>query len=308
MGMEYVGIIILFAAIFIFIYGFLYYISYEKIMISNRLLQIKNLNNSYMEENGTENHLFTGRLFREIYSSLCHFLMKATPGYKLDALTRKLEKAGILKHCSVQNWIYKEIMIMIISSALICMLTYAISRSAIKTLFMAIIFTILVKVCIRFYITKKIEIRRRNILKDLPYTLDLITVSVEAGTSFDGAMARVITNISGDICDEFAKCLKEIKMGIQRKIALRNMSERCEVPELTTFVNSLIQADELGVSLGRVLRIESANLREARKQRAREKAMKAPVKMLFPLIFFIFPSIFIIILGPSLIKIFSAFK
>lgn len=283
-------------------------INYEKIMINNRLLQIKNLNNSCTEENETENHLLTGKLFREIYSTLCHVLLKATPSYKLDALTRKLEKAGILKHCSVQNWIYKEVMIMLTSSALICILIYAISGSVIKTLIMATVFILFVKVCMRFYIAKKIEIRKRNILKNLPYTLDLITVSVEAGASFDGAMARVIINISGDICDEFAKCLKEIKMGIQRKIALRNMSERCEVPELTTFINSLIQADELGVSLGKVLRIESSNLREIRKQKAREKAMKAPVKMLFPLIFFIFPSIFIIILGPSLIKIFSEFK
>ena len=96
-------------------------------------------------------------------------------------------------------------------------------------------------------------------------------------------------------------------MGIQRKVALRNMSERCGVKELSMFITSLIQADELGVSLGRVLRIESENLREHRKQVAREKAMKAPIKMLFPLIFFIFPSIFIIILGPAAINIYNVF-
>jgi tight adherence protein C len=132
-------------------------------------------------------------------------------------------------------------------------------------------------------------------------------VSVEAGLSFDGAMTRVINNLSGELCDEFGKSLKEIKMGIQRQEALRNMSERCDVKELSTLVTSLIQADELGVSLGKVLRIEAANLREHRKQSAREKAMKAPIKMLFPLIFFIFPSIFIIILGPAIIKIIAIF-
>ena len=92
-------------------------------------------------------------------------------------------------------------------------------------------------------------------------------------------------------------------MGIQRKAALKNMSDRCEVSELSMLITSLIQADTLGVGLGHVLRVESASLREHRKQVAREKAMKAPIKMLFPLIFFIFPSIFIIILGPALIKI-----
>jgi Flp pilus assembly protein TadB len=158
-----------------------------------------------------------------------------------------------------------------------------------------------------FYISSKIESRKSIILKDLPYTLDLITVSVEAGLSFDGAMARVVNNISGELCDEFAKALKEIRMGIQRKTALRNLSDRCDVKELSMLVTSLIQADDLGVSLGKVLRIESANLREHRKQIAREKAMKAPIKMLFPLIFFIFPSIFIIILGPAVIRIFGIF-
>lgn len=96
-------------------------------------------------------------------------------------------------------------------------------------------------------------------------------------------------------------------MGIERKVALRNMSNRCEVEELSMFITSIIQADELGVSLGKVLRIESDNLREHRKQVVREKAMKAPVKMLFPLVFFIFPAIFIIILGPVVIQMMDMF-
>lgn len=149
--------------------------------------------------------------------------------------------------------------------------------------------------------------QKEKILKELPYALDLITVSIEAGLSFDGAMAKVVGNTNGALCDEFAKSLKEINMGIERKTALKNMSDRCNVPELSSFISSLIQADELGVSLSKVLRIESANLREHRKQAAREKAMKAPIKMLFPLVFFIFPSIFIIILGPTVIKILDMF-
>ena len=124
---------------------------------------------------------------------------------------------------------------------------------------------------------------------------------------FDGALARVISNINGELCDEFANSLKEIRMGIERKVALRNMSDRCDVKALSMLVTSIIQADELGVSLSRVLRIESENLREHRKQVAREKAMKAPIKMLFPLVFFIFPTIFIIILGPAVIRMITIF-
>ena len=306
--MDYIAVIIFFIAVFVFTYGVLYSLNYGKIMVKNRIARVKNLKNLFPYQDIPDDQLFTGKLFKEFYTTLCKFLLKITPSYKLIVLNKKLEKAGLLKYSSAQKWLYNKSMIMLISFISSCLLTYIISGNIIKALSISFIIILFINVYIRFYIAKKIDKRKRNILKDLPYTLDLITVSVEAGASFDGAMGRVITNIKGDICDEFAKCLKEIKMGIQRKLALKNMSERCGVKELTTFVNSLIQADELGVSLGRVLRIEAANLREHRKQKAREKAMKAPVKMLFPLIFFIFPSIFIIILGPALIKIVNVFK
>jgi tight adherence protein C len=131
---------------------------------------------------------------------------------------------------------------------------------------------------------------------------------VEAGLSLDGAIARIVSNIRGILSEEFSKTLKEMRMGIDKKQALRNMSDRCDVRDLSVLVNALIQADELGVSLGKVLRIEGAQLREKRRQAAREKAMKAPVKILFPLIVFIFPAIFVIILGPAVINMIELFK
>jgi len=137
---------------------------------------------------------------------------------------------------------------------------------------------LLISTIFNFYLSKKVNRRKKIIVRELPYTLDLITVSVEAGLSFDGAMARVIVNISGELCDEFSKTLKEIRMGIQRKVALKNMGQRCEVKELSMLLTSLIQADDLGVGLANVLRIESAGLREHRTQVAREAAMKAPIK------------------------------
>ncbi|KRQ85778.1 Bacterial type II secretion system protein F domain protein [Caloramator mitchellensis] len=198
-------------------------------------------------------------------------------------------------------------MTVIIAFLLSYMLFDLILKNMLKSGLMAVLIAILVNTLFNFNLSSRIEKRKRNILRDLPYILDLITVSVEAGLSFDGAIARVIENIKGDLSDEFAKTLKEIRMGIQRKVALKNLSDRCDVREISMLVTSLIQADELGVSLGKVLRIESANLREQRKQIAREKALKAPIKMLFPLIFFIFPTIFTIILGPAVIKIYNFF-
>jgi len=293
--------VILFLTIFIIIYGVLAYLSNDKIGIEKRIEQIKDINKESYED--TLNTSFSERAIKPFYEYFSRLLLKTTPNNKINLLNKKLERAGLLKNSSTENWMYRKSMIIIIVSTTFAILTFLIGASILNALIFLALIMLFLNVFFNFYLSRKITQRKKNILKDLPYTLDLITVSVEAGLSFDGAMVRVVANISGEICEEFAKCLKEIRMGIQRKIALKNMSERVEVRELSTFITSLIQADEMGISLGKVLRIESANLREHRKQVAREKAMKAPVKMLFPLIFFIFPSIFIIILGPAIIKV-----
>ncbi|RKD28784.1 type II secretion system F family protein [Thermohalobacter berrensis] len=134
-----------------------------------------------------------------------------------------------------------------------------------------------------------------------------MTVSVEAGLSFDGALERLINNIEGILSHEFSRVLSEIRMGKSRKEALKDMSTRCGVSDLTALIGALIQADELGVGVSNVLRVQSVQMRQKRRQRAQEKAMKAPVKMLFPLIFFIFPAIFVVLLGPAVIKIIEIF-
>ncbi|WP_057979707.1 type II secretion system F family protein, partial [Caloramator mitchellensis] len=254
----------------------------------------------------TSEKSFLERAILPIYNYFANFFYKATPSNKIENLIKKLERAGYQKN-SLEKWLFNKAMTVIIAFLLSYMLFDLILKNMLKSGLMAVLIAILVNTLFNFNLSSRIEKRKRNILRDLPYILDLITVSVEAGLSFDGAIARVIENIKGDLSDEFAKTLKEIRMGIQRKVALKNLSDRCDVREISMLVTSLIQADELGVSLGKVLRIESANLREQRKQIAREKALKAPIKMLFPLIFFIFPTIFTIILGPAVIKIYNFF-
>ncbi|ERI91495.1 bacterial type II secretion system protein F domain protein [Clostridiales bacterium oral taxon 876 str. F0540] len=303
--MLYIAVFIVFIAAFMLIYSMLVLVTRDRTIIAKRVKQVKLLNTA--KEDESISRTFAERTIAPFYKALGDFLLKATPKNKLDALNKKLEKAGMLKNSSTEKYLYTKSIAVLIFSSCMGLLAYAASHSFLKTLGLFALMTLCTNAFFNFYLSRKVESRKSKILKDLPYTLDLITVSVEAGLSFDGAMARVVTNISGELCDEFSKCLKEVRMGIERKIALRNMSERCDVRELSMLITSLIQADELGVSLGRVLRIESANLREHRKQAAREKAMKAPIKMLFPLVFFIFPSIFIIILGPAVIQIVKAF-
>ena len=288
---------------FMFFYGVMLILSKNRITLNSRINQIKDIDiDEKIELNKTP---FTHRALMPFYEKVVEFLIKATPNHKIALLKKKLEKGGLLKNKTPENWIYTRIMIMLIFSILFGILSYYFEANLLKSLGIVLLFMLLISTSFNFYLSKRIQSRKNMIVRELPYTLDLITVSVEAGLSFDGAMSRVIANISGELCDEFAKTLKEIRMGIQRKEALKNMSQRCEVKELSMLLTSLIQADDLGVGLSNVLRVESESLREHRKQVAREKAMKAPIKMLFPLIFFIFPSIFIVILGPAIIKIFT---
>ena len=299
--MLYIVVFICFIVIFTLSYGILLILNKGKMTIGHRIRQVKNLDTEDSED--FEKRTFSQRAFTPFYQRISGLIINTTPSRKITLLKKKLEKAGLLKNNSPENWIYLRIMITLIFSISFGLLSYIIGENLLKSLIIALLIMLLISTCFNFYISRRIDKRKKMIVRELPYTLDLITVSVEAGLSFDGAMSRVIVNISGELCDEFAKTLKEIRMGIQRKVALKNMSERCEVRELSMLLTSLIQADDLGVGLSNVLRVESEGLREHRKQIAREMAMKAPIKMLFPLIFFIFPSIFIIILGPAVIKI-----
>jgi len=301
----YIIVFICFTIMFMFFYGTILVLNKSKLTIGSRIKQVKNIDID--DRTDIEKISFSQRALMPIYQKISQFIIKATPGRKISLLKKKLEKAGLLKNKTAENWLYIRIMITLIFSISFGFLSYTIKANFFNSLLISILIMLLISTFFNFYISKKIKIRKKMIVRELPYTLDLITVSVEAGLSFDGAMARVITNISGELCGEFAKTLKEIRMGIQRKVALKNMSERCEVKELSLLLTSLIQADDLGVGLSNVLRIESETLREHRKQVARESAMKAPLKMLFPLIFFIFPSIFIIVLGPAVIKISKIF-
>ena len=155
---------------------------------------------------------------------------------------------------------------------------------------------------------QKITKRKIALQQELPDVLDLLTVSVEAGLGFDGALVKLSEKMKGQMVDEFNRMLQEIRIGVSRKDALRALAERCDVQDISLFTGALIQADQLGVSISKVLRIQSLDMREKRKQRAEEQGMKAPIKMLFPLVFFIFPTLLIVLLGPAFLQIIATFS
>src|SRR5262249_38169744 len=159
-----------------------------------------------------------------------------------------------------------------------------------------------------WFLMLKIRGRREAIRSELPDALDLLAVSVEAGLGFDGAVTKLSEHMQGPLIDEFTLTLNEMRVGEARPVALRKMAERVDAPELSNFVRAVIQADQLGISLGRILRVQAADSRLRRQAAAEERAMKAPIKMLFPTVLFIFPAMFLVILGPALMNVMAYLK
>ena len=153
----------------------------------------------------------------------------------------------------------------------------------------------------------RIRRRQEEISRALPDTLDLLTISVEAGLGFDAALNHVIHNVDGPLSLEISRSIHEMQLGVSRADALRNLAERSDVDELKGFVLSMVQADIFGISISRVLRVQASELRTKRRQKAEEKAMQIPVKILFPLIFCVVPSLFVVIIGPGAIRIYENF-
>ncbi len=154
-----------------------------------------------------------------------------------------------------------------------------------------------------FWLGGRVRKRQKAILMMIPDSLDLLTISVRAGLGFDAALGRVVEKLKGPLSDEFRRALAEVRVGKARREALRDIVPRTEVQPLTNFIGAIIQAEQLGVSISKVLQVQSEQLRIERRQRAEEQAAKAPIKMLFPLVGCIFPSLFIVILGPAIILI-----
>ena len=157
-------------------------------------------------------------------------------------------------------------------------------------------------------LTMRTRARREELRAQLPDSLDLLAVSVEAGLGFDGAITKLTEHTQGALPEEFQLTLNEMRIGESRHDALKKLAERAAAPEIAHFSRAIIQADQLGISLGRILRIQAGDTRLKRQLLAEEKAMKAPIKMLFPTVLFIFPAMFIVVLGPAFLNLSKIFK
>jgi tight adherence protein C len=156
----------------------------------------------------------------------------------------------------------------------------------------------------QFVLSRRAAARAQEILLSLPYAIDILSISVEAGMGFDAAVGYTMRKIKGPLSEEFAKTLNEIRLGKPRLEALEDMGNRTGVDELKTFITAVVHASRLGGSITNTLRIQADSMRVRRRQRAQEQAMKAPVKIVFPLVLFIFPALFVVVLGPAAISIY----
>ena len=156
-------------------------------------------------------------------------------------------------------------------------------------------------------LTNAVQRRQSEVRSALADSIDLLTICVEAGLGFDAALAHVSKNTSGPLADEFYRTLQEVQLGRSRNEAMRNLADRSNVPELRAFVLAMVQADIFGVSVANVLRVQAKDMRIKRRQLAEERAMKVPIKVLFPVLFCIFPALFVVILGPAIMRIADVF-
>lgn len=157
------------------------------------------------------------------------------------------------------------------------------------------------------WLARKIDERKVAMQKALPDVLDLLVISVEAGLGFDSALSRVVSTVPGPLSEEFFRMLQETRVGVSRRDAMRHLMDRTDLDELRSFLLAMIQAEAFGVTIANVLRVQADEMRVKRRQRAQEKAFAAPVKLVFPLVFCIFPALFIVLLGPAAIQIADAF-
>ncbi|RJQ52326.1 MAG: type II secretion system F family protein [Actinobacteria bacterium] len=230
---------------------------------------------------------------------------KLTPAGVVAYLQRQLTLAGTPRELDVDRILALKLLGGVGGALLSLVASVALRPSFTHTLGLVVVLVAAGFFAPDIWLSRHIAWRRKALALALPDTLDLLTISVEAGLSFDAAMSKVVTNTRGPLAEEFYRMLQEVRLGTSRREAFRNLGERTDLPELSAFILAMLQADIFGISIGQILRVQAHEMRIKRRQRAEEIAMKAPVKVVFPLILCIFPALLVVILGPAAIRIYQ---
>ena len=292
------------------VFSVFYYIIKTKVVPGNQVHQrLKNLGGG--DERVVRTHAeelaripFLDRTVLPLISAAEKFFIKFAPSEIHATVEKKLMLAGKQGKWSAN----RVITVWLLCQALFLVLGLHFSSSNQKLTYMEGI--VLVWAFVIFgaflpfgYLNSLIRKRQALIVKQLPEVLDLLSISVQAGLSFDGAMRKIVERMTGPVIDEFKRMQQDVRMGAPRARALQAISKRCDVEDMYLFITSVVQAERLGTSMGKTLVNQADNMRERRRQRAKAAALKAPIKMLFPLVFFIFPAMFVVILVPPIFSI-----
>jgi tight adherence protein C len=302
-----IGGLLLGAAIALIVYTILSQLN-EKAVVRSSLRQLE----GYEVENVRDQELlvpFTQRALVPVVGGLTNVGRRFTPTGYVDNIRRKFIFAGNGSADAVDRFLA----VRVITVALIPLvwigvyLWNPINLEGIVQFLVALLLSVALALGPDAMLSRRVEERQHAMQVQLPDVLDLLTISVEAGLGFEQALDRTIASVPGALSDEFARMLGEVRAGASRADAMRALEQRTNVAEVRSFVLAILQADTFGVSIGRVLRAQSEEMRIKRRQLAQERAQKAPVKMLIPMVFCIFPALFVVVLGPAVINISEAF-
>lgn len=278
--------------------------------VQARLTQLGSMTAKNLEELELQDP-FLERTLRPLVARLSNAVSRVTSSSFTERTEKRLALAGNPGDLRVADWLGIKAVGAIVGAVLFFFLFVIVGLLGFPFaigLVMTLVGALLGYTVPEFWLGGRVRKRQHAILLMIPDALDLLTISVRAGLGFDAALGRVVEKLKGPLTDEFRRALAEVRVGKARRDALRDIIPRTEVVPLTNFIGAIIQAEQLGVSISKVLQVQSEQLRIERRQRAEEAAAKAPIKMLFPLVGCIFPSLFIVILGPAIILIIQNLK
>jgi tight adherence protein C len=295
------GIILFFSSVYLLLSGLT--VQQREIAVSVRRAKRYGIRNQREIETRAS---VNDRLLGPTAAKLASVTMRLAPRTNVEKVAQKLLQAGLARSLTPQA--YLAVKAGVAGGAILLGLLLSVTGGGMLGLLFAMVGAAIGFIAPEFFINSRIRARKDVMKSELPNVLDLLSVCVEAGLGFDQALVKLNERMDGPLVDEFALVLHEMRIGQSRSAALKNLAERVDSQDIGQFARAIVQADQLGISLSRILKVQSTDMRVRRQLAAEEKAMKAPVKMLFPTVIFIFPSMFLVALGPAMLNLMKTFS
>jgi len=269
-----------------------------------RLQKVRSLDEQARIESENLDKPFMERIILPFFQQIERKLIRLAPGRIYQMLAQRIMRAGKQNIWSVTAFVCFWMLSAVACIVLMVFYAFYVKHMIFIQGFALVLLAMVIGATLPMaFLDSLIVTRRRLILRQLPEVLDMLCVSVQAGLSFDGSMTKLADKMQGPLIDECRKMMRDIRMGMTRRLALTNMAERCNIQEIHLFTAAVIQSDRLGVSMSKTLTVQAENVRERRRQTVKEAALKAPIKIMFPLVFFILPALFIVILIPAVLSL-----